>query len=377
MANRIVAAWAALMGKTPSPDSGDATAEVFEPGDDVAEEIISRARPRGLIWAWHHTPKWPLVVGSFAVLASVCAEYIWLLVDGQGKVDFGSISSVIINMEVPIKLISELGFAFIIAWIVAMTIEWRFRVEAQAEIARERRAITDDVFRAIYQIRHSKTYVAAFIERVLESTLIRTNYYVSYRIDPFPAEEARECGIDKDRFVLLTLRSRYDARSASTSKKPYSIKFGVPARGGKLAQLSKVTSCIVDGQRQDAKEVDMGDPSNRFYELFAGDLNPSQSKSIEIDAKIVKELSDSEMFGFLDPTMGMRIRVEVNVPNLRFGVRARTVSPIREYQKQDDHSGEWIIDGPIAPYNSVVLWWRTPEDDGAPDTVVGGEDTVR
>jgi len=231
-------------------------------------------------------------------------------------------------------------------------------------------------------LRHDPVYIRSIIETVLEAKLVRDNYEVTYRIDPFPADEAIAKGIDASRFVLLTLRSRYRLRSVALSKIHFHVKFGIPIRGGSFADIGKLTGIRIDDEiwgedRLPGLIVDVGDPNQLFHSIDT-DLEPGGSKVIQIDGQMVKELSDSEMFGFLHPTMGMSLKLNVNVPGLKFGMRARTASPEKEVHKADNRSGEWAIDGPIMPYNSVVLWWRSAEDDGvvpdiaSPEVAEGG-----
>ena len=100
--------------------------------------------------------------------------------------------------------------------------------------------------------------------------------------------------------------------------------------------------------------------------LIEFELGPDESVEISFEAQLVKEMSDSETFGFGLPTMDAKLALTVNLPNMVLGAAPRIIGKLDTERAPDDgRKGEWKFDHPILPYNSVILWWRTKADDGS------------
>jgi hypothetical protein len=129
-----------------------------------------------------------------------------------------------------------------------------------------------------------------------------------------------------------------------------------------LEEHAKVTLIKVGNESyEEAKLAELakkGSDGEMDYN-FQVALEPQESKEILIEAMIIKDLSDGDTFGFRRPTTGATIRLDVNMPGFVFGASERTASPMKVIRAPaPGRTAEWRIDGPILPFNSVVLWWR-------------------
>lgn len=312
--------------------------------------------------------RWPFYVGSVFILVAIALEH--------GFDVFGVLPTVPVSMiytkKTIILLIAEIGYAFIIAWIVAEALEANAKAEHLKEVKEARELIAKDVTHAIFGIRHDPQYVRAVLETCFEQPHFREDYDLQYRIDSFPAKEAAKLGIEPSRFVLMSTRMRYRVRNMGAKEEKFRIGYGLPMRSGQLEKFSKITAITTGSKTYSASEISemevphngenvpLNDKAYEFYVTVAG----GGSIDVLIESQTVKELSDNDTFGFRFPTTNARLRMDVNIDELKFGVTARVAANLVEIIPPTDRSGEWKIDGPILPYNSVVFWWRTPQDDG-------------
>lgn len=312
--------------------------------------------------------RWPAYVGAAFILVAIALEH--------GFNVFGFLpswtDSLIFTKKTIILLIAEIGYAFIIAWIVSVAIEAFATAERNKEVTDQREMIANDVMQAIFGIRHEKNYVRSVIETCFEQPHFREDYDLKYTIDSFPESDRVRLNLEAGRFVLMRTRMRYRVRNMSGKDESFRIGYGLPTRSSLLHDLCKVTKIMVAGRSyknseiQETEVVHNGENvslNDRAYEIFVP-VYGGGSVEILIESQTVKEMSDNDTFGFRYPTSNARLTMDVNVDGLIFGVTPRVAAKIIEIVPPTDRSGEWRIDGPILPFNSVVFWWRTPKDDG-------------
>jgi hypothetical protein len=312
--------------------------------------------------------RWPFYVGAAFILVAIALEH--------GFDVFGSVpslgDSLIYTKKTIILLIAEIGYAFIIAWIVSVAIEAIATAERNKEVTDQREMIANDVMQAVFGIRHEKSYVRSVIETCFEQPHFREDYDLHYRVECFPESDRDRLNLEEGRFVLMHTHMRYRVRNMSGKDESFRIGYGLPTRSHVLHDLCKVTAISVGGVAFKGSEVAQTEithngenvPLNdRAYEFFVPVVGGG-SVEILIKSQTVKEMSDNDTFGFRYPTSNARLRMDVNVEGLIFGVTPRVAANILEIVPPTDWTGEWKIDGPILPFNSVVFWWRTPKDDG-------------
>ncbi len=282
----------------------------------------------------------------------------------------------VLNWELPIKLLLELANAFFIAWIVANGIERESKSRDRRAADILRKQIADDVFKAVLELSHSKNYSKKVFDVALRAELVREFIEVTYTIDSMTSILSHELGVRQDRFVILTSRSRYTFRNISGRKKPFPLSYAYAIRSGKLKSFNKVTKLNIKSDKFDRKysEIEiaqMTSDRDSFYSVckYQVELEPGGSVDIFIENRMIKERSDNEIWGSFYPTEKVRLMANSNVPGLIIGVRALTASDaVQVYINPEKSAGEWHIDEPMLPHDSVVLWWRTEEDDSGSES---------
>ena len=319
---------------------------------------------------------WPLLAGIGFLILTLALERMEFMSNDPAILN-EAVKGSLLRFHSIIIVVSELGFAFIIAWVVSLAIEAGAKREQTFAIKNAISSISKDVFSGAFSIGYEKDYIKSIIDTCLNQPLVREGYKLHYRIEQFPPDEADKLGIDRDRFVLVKARMAYDVKNCGRQNEPFRITYGIPCRTGQLREISRVTSLTIGNERYTSAadverfeisheqiEPDLGANANDRNYRFELELAPAELVPIAIEAVLVKELSDADTFGFFKPTSGLNIRITNTVPGLIFGVQPRTSSEMRRVGEADQWLGEWQIDGSILPYQSVNLWWRSPEDNG-------------
>jgi len=324
------------------------------------------------------TPLWPIVFGVFLVFIATNVELLnhaWEHNAHLGKPEqIARLTLVVFSPESGIKFLSELGFALIIAFIVSISIEARAHADFIKLFREKNQVLNQNVFKAIYEISHDPAYVRVAIERVFQAKLLRRDYEVSYRLDAYPSLSDYAGKVDFTRFLLVTVQIRYSVRNLTNADNTFDLKYGLPLRSGIFREKARLSSLRI-GQDPPITGDELtalligDDGTERAYNKRIT-LKGNEERDIAIDATMVKELSDTEIFSFLHPTMGLKLTLTVNVEGLKWGMRPRTASTVQQsIPAEDGRSQVWRIAGPILPHNSVSLWWRHAKDDDTEDLV--------
>lgn len=276
------------------------------------------------------------------------------------------------SLELLIGLLKEVGFAFLIAWGVAITIERKAHERDLKNAASERSRIAENVVQAVYGLQHDRRYVRTVIERSLQPPVVRERYKVKMTIDALSPEELDKIGVsDPKRFVKLHQLSRYRFLNVSHQEVSHVMGYGLPVRSKKeLRDFARVLQVKLDGvsltqaEIDEALQPDDGDPSKNYK--WERKIAPQGHIDVLVESMSVKEFSDNEVWRNYHPTIrGMELEAKINIPDMVKGLRALTSSPASELWNVDmTHDTSWTIEGPILPNESVVFWWRSKEDDG-------------
>lgn len=334
---------------------------------DPAGAALMKKAPRWFSGA----DKWPTILGLALIGISIILEHPMVLGYQPEPNVSDQVHSIIFSWHNLIKFISEVGIAFLIAGIVSTFIEINAKREQNDRFSSFMNDISRETVESIYKIKHSPEYVRAVIGTCFESPLVREDYSILYEINELDPEIVLRHGIDKDRFVQVDATIRYRARNISAENDTFPTGYGIPVRSGALADLSRITHLEIGGVAKTPDQIQEmltnhqhGDAHEKMYE-FSVDLVSGASTEVSVRLSLIKELSDNDAFGFRRPTDGANITLVDRTGKLVLGITPRTSAALKtERQPEIGKSAEWSIDGPILPFDSVILWWRTPMDDG-------------
>jgi hypothetical protein len=196
-----------------------------------------------------------------------------------------------------------------------------------------------------------------------------------YRLRPLNESEAAAISAKKpdealQRFVMLEMTSSFRFRNVASAEEAVTIGYAIAMRHGQGPRQITKASYVRIGQEefQDAAIAEAIASSASADELryeWVRRIAAGQTLPVFIVARCVKELSDNEVWGSFFPTMeGANLSLTV-LSGMRFGVRPVTNAAMREQVGEPSEvSKSWVLTGPLLRHNSLVFWWRTPEDDG-------------
>ncbi|KQT31889.1 hypothetical protein ASG29_08365 [Sphingomonas sp. Leaf412] len=248
----------------------------------------------------------------------------------------------------------------------AKEIEDRRRTEAE-ENERRQTQISQNVVQGVYGLQHTPAYVKAVIETSLRPDIVRDSADLEYTVRELTRDEVAVTGVDPQRFVVLEMLSSYRFRNVASSEKPVDVRYAVAVRHGKGARtFTAVKRTSIGGtdltEDQIVAALTLDEHEHEKSYVWPRKIPGNGTLAVRITVFALKERSDNEVWGSFFPTVaGATLRLTV-LPGMRFGVRPLTASPMT-CERREATLGVWKCGGSILPNDSVVFWWRTPEDD--------------
>ena len=325
------------------------------------------------------------ILGGFVIeLIGPACVYFFFALGGVVPADWVANADHHLSAVAVISLLfKEVGVAFVVAWVITNGVEAAAR---EREIERHERQTTETakaVIHGLYALQHEPSFVKAVVETNLEAKIVRQGMTLKYKVRSlrnaeaqtvFPAESERA----KDKFVILEMFSEYTFRNVSSQPQPVAVQYQVALRHGAGAKsISRATDVIIGDEDpltsdQISKAIlNLGHEEEVRYR-WDRILQPGRTLKVTIYAQTLKERSDSETWGSFFPTMG-NIAIEFEVPDQNvFGVRPLSNGMLVEHHTVPKLSTKrcWILNGPILRHNSLVFYWRTPEDDAQPQAAI-------
>jgi hypothetical protein len=270
----------------------------------------------------------------------------------------------------------ELGVAFLVAGIVIRVVEKRAKELDNERADQLRREVAHDAIFSIYGLRHRTDFINATIETNLQARIVRENMTMKYEVRAPTREEAElvlpSAGEDAlQRFAVLEMELRYTFRNVASKESSFLVPCTMPLRQGEGARsLTKATYVSLGGvslTEQQIADAAQARAEELVYQ-WNYTLSPGGTLDLVIYAQCLKERSDAEVWGSLFPTMG-DITLSMTVPaGLSFGVRDHSNAILKEEPGPNSNSKTWTMSGPLLTHNSIIFWWRIPEDDAKDET---------
>lgn len=268
--------------------------------------------------------------------------------------------SVIFNAHSIAALAKELAFALLIALVIATGIERQARQSDAALVAQARQRIAEDVFRGVFEAELPREYVDTVVRTMFKQSVVREYQQVTDTLWRFAPEELS--GISHS--VSLRRQHRvfaYRLRNVSKYRITHSVRYQMPLREN-LEHLAKVLRLKIgerafeDSELEALRRVD-GYSARYSYDI---ELAPDETIIVSGEAVVAKDASDNDVWGSFLPTLEYEYSLIIEDRPAIFGVRAIAGNEL--VQLHCDHErgvGRWRMDGPLLPYESVVVWWRT------------------
>lgn len=267
--------------------------------------------------------------------------------------------------------------AMFAAMITYNIVDRRFQKAEERRIEAFKGELARDVFGAIFSSNLNRNYVEEAIRRTLITDIYRKNYALDYTIyrlsdrEPefFSPDVARHEGIKaaieagEEAFLAMRVRGSFTLVNTTNQTISPELKCTIPQRTGDLAVLANLTKLLVGGRAYQDDQFDLeklvkSDPEEdeKRYN-YTVEIAPHSSVDVVTEYAIVKEEEDNEVWASFYPTAGCRLTAGIRVPGLDFGIRCNSGAGIvRNHKTGTD--GNWTVDGPMLPYDSLIFWWR-------------------
>jgi hypothetical protein len=254
----------------------------------------------------------------------------------------------------------ELGMAGVIALIVIFTVEsyTRKRHEKAANALIEK--INSNLFHAIYH-RHIPDEVFTEVEKCLmHSDVFRSQHEVMYTLTKF-AEDTK--GVDCTKHVKCEALSTYKLKNVSN----HEIKHNVVMMLERPIDVDwdghvKIVKAKINGKELTSEEIEDASSKGESQVVFTypTTINIGQTISVRVQALLVKQRTDQEVWASRLPSDGLKIIVQT--PDKDFTVNAKANHNEKlELEVDSDVTKKWVLPYGIIPYQSVSFWWHSKE----------------
>lgn len=292
----------------------------------------------GLVKRLIEAPKPFLITGLIFVLLGV------LILNSDA-------ASTTIGIKLAGLLVTELGFAFFIAFILHVTIEFHAKVEHDRHISR-------GLLSYVYGVALDDAMFRATEKAVFESRFYRRNLQIEL-----------EFLQHKENKFLIKHTLEYEIQNIGDTTAVYDIASFVEKPSDEIGSAVKWSKDIglyrikISGKNLDAtelkkaKEVAQYDP-DYIISSHPLELSPGEKKRIQCILFFEKCDRDSELWRSIYLADGMVLIVRW--PEAwKMGFRADAVHPKGKFEQKDIEKGrlEARIMEPIFPHNGFFLWW--------------------
>jgi len=266
--------------------------------------------------------------------------------------------------KVWILVLKDVGFACLIALVLALFIERSARDRQERAAAMQQEKIAENVFKGVFNNDIPEVLVDEVVESVLRAPIVRTENHAHFIMD----DGSIEVDGDITRHVVITATTRYTLKNCS--RQPINVPVGlmipIPSNPN-LRARAKLTEVEIAERKLSDVEIAEGDraiPDTAYEKRFQWrhQLSPGDTLSVKLAYSLVKDRSDNEIWTSLFPTLASTLSVVVNTGDLDIGadgLNRETLRPVNAItDKSEERHRTWELKIPMLPYQGFVLWWR-------------------
>ncbi|WP_210093584.1 hypothetical protein [Ruegeria sp. HKCCSP346] len=312
--------------------------------------------------------KWPLAVGFLVSFLGL-----FLLLKYEPSTLF---------WKVVYAGITELGFAFVIAWIVLATLEVRARdahekevmerrEEFEGELLNREKILNKNIFDYIYSVRLPKDIFLSIEKNIFQSPFVKDYQRIDYHFEEV-----------KKGWVLIRGEFEYEIRNVSREKKPFDIKFYIEKELGDAPPpfvQKGFYKVIVDGEHLSTEDIQAADEEAEDTVEYTNfklvkKLSPDQTMKVVLGFHLRKRTTDSEIWQSLDTCS--HLDVKISYDPREFDLHVTTIHPNDEFTAvdKDDYGVRVEMSEPLLRGNGVYLWWASMGGHEEPKQLTRSED---
>jgi hypothetical protein len=259
-------------------------------------------------------------------------------------------------------ILTEIGIAGVVAFILALTIEYVSRKRDERRFREEKEAIKNDVFEHVLGYRLPEGIFAELDEQILNASFIRKDFTITYKLS----------ALDDHRFIKINGQISYKIFNVTPGRKDFEFVTGIekaPIRD--LDKLVKYTVVKIKGSGLDIdlqtkedinKAVDYKTP-NHLHIRQKITIKGNEHASATIRFEVVRALQGGSEF-FLTPILALGFELFVQAWE---GIEVSAASYLPEELTEGDqhlkkqNSYHWLLQRPMLPYQGVYVSWKSKE----------------
>ena len=225
-----------------------------------------------------------------------------------------------------IGVLKEMGFASLIALIIAVVIERTSRARQEMTTSERQREIAESVFRGVFETDIPKTIVDEVVEGILKSKIVRLDHTSTYVLN----DRTKEVEGKSYKYIELTATSSYTLQNVSREYVVVPIRLMFPVPGNPyLRDMAKLMNFAINDRSLSSQEIEAGNEAAGNTEYLQGylweqELAPGATVRVRGTSTLIKDRSDNEIWTSLYPSKSMRLYVTMNC---RYGIWCRRPSP--------------------------------------------------
>lgn len=362
----------------------------LEDTNSKSQQHIGRLAQRleSVSTSYKRPPQWPLWVGVIAIFTGVVFATLGFNADPFTKKDISS-------------FIKELGFAFVIAYIITITVEFSARREYNSLVLESNRMFSRNMYEYIYDVNLSED-VFDFVEKfIFKSKFVRIGVKINYTFKEISEYDFDQEEIDQKKRIIeeiannwmfVEVETTYWVKNLTSEIATYPAPLIVEKQINKIASDEILSSRIglisffakdkffTPGELKYADNK-WEDDSRYLRYKFEVDLLPDEVCRISMVYRMVKNKTDSEFWRSLyicdnlqltaSFPRGVKLQMDAVLPLAEppAETQAETVDdgPLKDddpnagekihYEKTLDRA-ECVIRHPLFPGNGVMMWWQ-------------------
>ena len=262
-----------------------------------------------------------------------------------------------------IGFFTEVGFALLIAWGVALLIERGARKEYDHYTQEKARVISQNVFGYLYSVKFPRSAFAVMEEHIFKAPVIKTQQKLDYELlDPR----------DDSGWIKMRCEFDYTLKNLSDKSVAHPVRFhasrvsglDAPVFAGMGLQSVVINGVAIPSDQYDA--IDAAAPDDVGQQKFEviRDILPNEELSVRVVFFQLKRLNDNDLYQTGIVTENLELKFRYN-PDL-FDVFLEPVHPSSQFDRDikpngGDRCRVVSIDHALLPKNGVFMWWNKKE----------------
>ncbi|MEJ8858699.1 hypothetical protein WKW79_29285 [Variovorax robiniae] len=257
--------------------------------------------------------------------------------------------------------LKELGFALIIAGLLAVTFEYLTKSKHQEAADRLVAKINVDLFHAVLGRDIPPSLYAHLKKCALSADIFRTGFRVFFTLGTAGPDRDNP---DESKYIRLSEETQYRIRNISNVVQNFRLtmyldpvkfpaKDNVPQPEFRFIKVDGV-DIPFEGGKVIASDLEV----NAYY---AVELSPGEEKTIDSSSYCYLRLTDEQVFTMRDPTETLSVTLISHSPVLNLDCIALHSSDLVEIRKEPT-SKEWLLNDALVGGQGVIVKWSKIED---------------